>query len=233
MPDTTVSPSSTATGSETGRRPNPSPLVLTATAGAALVVGSAAFFAGMLTSPPAASDAKVDYLASLARDPGLTQVSAVLLHYGNLLMGAGFLVLPLLVRGRRGAWAAVVGALLSALALINTSGALVTDWFHLEIGRQLSPQVGAALSDAALSHPLFDLCFRPGPLTLVATLVLFTGLARAGVIGWWSLVGIVAGTAGLLFLPYDNPVLPALGVLPMLVVFGFAGVRTLQRARTR
>ncbi len=203
---------------------------LTKVAGVSLVTGAALFFAGMVTSPAMASPAKVDYLASLARDPLLTQVSAVLLHYGNLAMGVGVLVLPLLVRGRRGGLLTLVGALASALALLNTSGALVTDWFHLEIGRQLPGAAGAALSDAVLSHPLFDVAFRPGPLTLVALLVLFAGLARAGVIGWWSLAGIAAGTAGLILLPYSTPLLPALGVTPMLAVFAFAGIRMLRRA---
>lgn len=203
---------------------------LTKAAGLSLVTGAALFFAGMVTSPAMASPAKVDYLASLARDPLLTQVSAVLLHYGNLAMGVGVLVLPLLVRGRRGSLLTLVGALASALALLNTSGALVTDWFHMEIGRQLPGAAGVALSDAALSHILFDVAFRPGPLMLVAPLVLFAGLARAGVIGWWSLAAIVAGTAGLILLPYSTPVLPALGVTPLLAVFAFAGVRVLRRA---
>ena len=228
---TALATNSPRTAAPEDTRTSPAGHQLAVVGGVGLVAGAVLFFGGMLTSPAQASDAKADYLASLARNPMITQVSAVLLHYGNLLMGAGFLVLPWLVRGRRGGVLTLIGALASALALLNTSGALVSDWFHLEIGRRLGSQAGAALSDAVLAHPLFSVAFRPGPLTLVASIVLFAGLARAGVVGWWSLIGLVAGTAGLMFLPYDHPVLPALGVLPMLAVFAFAGLRVLQRVR--
>lgn len=207
------------------------PRVLTTAGGLALATGAGLFFAGLATSPAQVSDAKTDYLASLARDPLLTQVSAVLLHYGNLLIGLGALVLPFLVRGSRGAAVTLAGALATTLVFVNTSGSLLSDWFHMEIGRQLPLDVGARLSDSVFDHVLNTLSFKPGPLTLVALLVLFAGLARAGVVGWWSLAGLVLGTAGLMFLPYDQPILPALGTLPMLATIAFAGVRTLRRPR--
>ena len=46
--------------------------------------------------------ADADYIASLARDMTMTQVSALFLHYGNLFIGLGILAAPSLVRGRRG-----------------------------------------------------------------------------------------------------------------------------------
>ena len=45
------------------------------------------------------------------------------------------LALPLLVRGRRGWLPTLIGALLSALALFGTSGALFSDWMHMELAR--------------------------------------------------------------------------------------------------
>ena len=59
-------------------------------------------------------------------------------------------------------------------------------------------------------------------------LLLFIGLSRAKVIGWWSIAGIVLGTAGLILLPYDNPVRPAIGALPMLATFVVAGSRLIR-----
>jgi hypothetical protein len=102
----------------------------------------------------------------------------------------------------------------------------------MEIGRQLPPEVGARLSDSVFDHTLNTLSFKPGPLLLVALVVLFTGLARAGVVGWWTVPALVLGTAGLMFLPYSVPILPAIGTLPLLAALAFAGLRTIRRART-
>ncbi|WP_203994512.1 hypothetical protein [Virgisporangium aurantiacum] len=200
-------------------------------AGGSLIAGAAAFFAGLATSPVQNGDSKIAYLESLARDPFQTQLSALFLHYGNLLMGVGLLAVPLLVRGRRGSVVTLVGALFAALGLIQNSGALLSDWFHMEIGRGAPPEMGAAISDRVLAHPAVTLAFNPGPLIAIALLVTFAGLARAGVLGWWTLPAIVAGYAGLLMLPYDVPILPALGTVPMLAVLGAAGARVISRAR--
>jgi hypothetical protein len=232
MSSTSLAPTGTAhDASATNRDASGNSRPLSAIAGTTLLLGPAAFFAGMLTSPADGGNDKASYLASLARDPALTQASAVLLHYGNLLMGVGMLAVPLLVRGRRGRVAALVGSLLAALGLLANSGSLMTDWFHLEIGTRLPGAQGAALSDAVLAHPLLQLCFGLAPFIGLGLLVAFAGLARAGVVGWWSLPAILAGNAGLLFLPYSTPALPAVGVLPLLAVVAAAGVRVLTRSR--
>lgn len=205
--------------------------ILGIAAGTSLIAGAAAFFAGLATSPPLTGPTKIEYLESLARDPFLTQVSALFLHYGNLLMGVGLLAVPLLVRGRRGAVTTLVGALVGALTLIQMSGALLSDWFHMEIGRGLPPELGAEISDRVLAHPAQELAFGPGPLISLALVVTFVGLARAGVLGWWTVPAVIVGYAGLLFLPYSTPMLPALGVVPMLAVMAAAGWRVLARAR--
>ncbi|MGN6522748.1 MAG: hypothetical protein ACTHMZ_06060, partial [Actinomycetes bacterium] len=71
-------------------------------AGAALVAGPLLWALGMVTSPPQASMADADYIASLTRDTTMTQVSALFLHYGNLAIALGILAAPALVRGGRG-----------------------------------------------------------------------------------------------------------------------------------
>jgi hypothetical protein len=225
-PSATTSPTPPAT-TDTARR------VLPVIAGGALIAGAAMFFAGLATSPPADGDTKAEYLASLARDPFLTQLSALLLHYGNLLMGVGLLAVPLLVRGRRGSVVSLVGALLGALGLLQISGSLLSDWFHMELGRNLPLDQAAMISDQVLAHPAEQLAFNPGPLVSVALLITFVGLARAGVVGWWTVPAIIAGYAGMLFLPYSTPILPAVGAVPMLAVLALAGWRTIARTRMR
>jgi hypothetical protein len=202
-------------------------------AGAALIAGAASFFAGLATSPPQGGDDKATYLHSLAADPFLTQLSALLLHYGNLFMGAGLLAVPLLVRGRRGGVLTLIGALLGALGLIEMSGSLMSDWFHIELGRNLPAEQAVAISDRVLAHPALTLAFSPGPLVSLALLLTFVGLSRAGVVGWWTVPAVVLGYAGLLFLPYDTPILPAVGTLPLLGAMAFAGVRVLGRLHRR
>ncbi|MEV6926228.1 hypothetical protein AB0M46_17265 [Dactylosporangium sp. NPDC051485] len=209
---------------------SPAKRVMYIAAGVALVVGAVSFFAGLATSPPQADESKATYLRSLADDPFTTQLSALLLHYGNLLMGAGLLAVPLLVRGRRGAVLTAAGALLGALGLLEMSGALLSDWFHMELGRNLPVEQAVAISDQVLAHPAQQLAFTPGPLVSLALVLTFVGLARAGVVGWWTVPAVVLGYAGLLFMPYDTPVLPAVGTLPMLAAVAFAGRRVLGRA---
>lgn len=212
-------------------RQEPAHRALAVAGGVALIAGAALFFAGLATSPVQDGLDKASYIESLARDSLLTQVSAVLLHYGNLFMGAGVLALPWLVRGRRGAVATVVGALLAAVALLANSGALFADWMHLELGRSLPLEDAAAVSDAVLGHPLFQASFGIAPLISLGLIVASIGLARAGVLGWWSIPAIIAGYAGMLFLPYSMPLLPALGTLPMLAVLVVAATRVLGRVR--
>ncbi|WP_395245546.1 hypothetical protein ACGGZK_06955 [Agromyces sp. MMS24-K17] len=206
-------------------------IALAAAGGVALLAGPALFFAGLATSPVQEGEDKASYIASLAADPALTQLSAVLLHYGNLLMGAGVLALAWLVRGKRGAIPAVIGALLASLALLVNSGALYADWMHLELGRRLDPVTGAAISEAVYAHLPFQLSFQLSPLIAVGLIVAAIGLLRAGVMGWWTIPAVVAGQVGMLFLPYSMPLLPALGVTPLLAVLVVAGLRVLGRVR--
>ncbi|SDE89552.1 hypothetical protein SAMN05660485_02032 [Blastococcus fimeti] len=217
------------------RRPdpsNPAPRVLSRLAGAALPIGVAAFVGGILTSPLATGDDRADYLEALGRDPALTELSAVLLHYGNLLLGVGVLALPLLVRGRRGWLPTLIGALLSALGLLATSGALFTDWFHMEMARELPIDQAVMISERVLSAPLQQLCFGLDPLLMLGLPVVVFGLCRAGVLGWWSLAAVVAGTALLPFSPADSNLVPALAFALIQLPLAVAGLRMVTRARS-
>jgi hypothetical protein len=210
---------------------NPAPRVLTRLAGGALPLGAAAFVAGILTSPIATGDDRAAYLESLGRDPGLTQLSAVLLHHGNLLLGVGALVLPLLVRGRRGWLPALLGALLSTLALLSTSGALFTDWFHMELARTLPIDQAVTISERVLSAPLQQLCFGLDPLLALGLPLVVFGLCRSGVLGWWALGAVVAGTVLLPFSPAEGNLVPAVAFALIQLPLAVAGVRAIARVR--
>ncbi len=200
-----------AAASTSAALPNRTHRALAVAGGVALIAGPTLFFAGLATSPVQDGVDKASYIESLTRDPLLTQVSAFLLHYGNVLMGLGVLALAWLVRGRRGSFPALIGALLASVALLDNSGSLFADWMHLELGRGLDLVDAAAISDAVYGHLLFQLSFGVAPLISVGLLALAVGLVRAGVLGWWTIPAIVVGYAGMLFLPYSIPLLPALG----------------------
>lgn len=211
----------------------PTPRVLTRLAGAALPAGAVAFAAGMLSSPIATGDDRASYLESLGRDPGLTQLSAVFLHYGNLLLGVGALALPLLVRGRRGWLPSLIGALVSALALLETSGALFSDWMHMELARNLPIDQAVTISEKVLGAPLLQLCFGLDPLLLLGLPLVVFGLCRAGVLGWWTLAAVVAGTVLLPFSPTSNNLVVAVAFGLIQLPLALAGVRLIARTRLR
>ena len=228
----------TSTTTRTATGPVPAPDVppdgtnarrLTALAGVALVVGAASQLAGLASSHPETSPGRAAYLAASAAGPLRTQVSAFLLHYAAVGMGLGLLVAPVLVRGRRGSVLTLVGTLVASLCLVNLSGAIFVDWVHLQLGLDLPVGQGAALSDRMYAHPWLEATFGLAPLIAVGLVLTFVGLARAGVVGWWTVPAVVLGYAGMLLLPYSTPVLPALGSLPMLAAL----VRIAWAARER
>ncbi len=229
----TVVPSAPAPIELAAEPTSPAPRILTRIAGGALPVGAVLFAAGILSSPIATGDDRASYLASLGRDPGLTQLSAVFLHYGNLLLGLGAVALPLLVRGRRGWLPSLVGALLSALALLGTSGALFSDWMHMELARNLPTDQAVSISEKVLGAPLLQLCFGLDPLLLLGLPLVVFGLCRAGVLGWWTLASVVAGTVLLPFSPASGNLVPTIAFVLIQLPLAVAGVRLITRSRIR
>jgi hypothetical protein len=227
----TLSPTAPTSADTAAEATSPAPRVLTRLAGGALPVGAVLFAAGMLTSPIATGDDRASYLESLGRDPGLTQLSALFLHYGNLFLGVGALALPLLVRGRRGWLPTLIGALLSALALFGTSGALFSDWMHMELAQTVPMDQAVTVSENVLSAPLLQLAFGLDPLLLLGLPLVVFGLCRAGVLGWWALGSVVAGTVLLPFSPATGNLVPAVAFALIQLPLAVAGVRLIARTR--
>jgi hypothetical protein len=199
-------------------------------AGLALVAGPVLWAAGMWTSPSAAGTSDVDYVTSLGRDGTLTQVSALLLHYGNLAIGLGVLAAASLLRGRAGSRLTVLGAVLTAVGFTSVSGMLLSDWWNLSLANNLPVETAAKVFGDFKDSSLLFLWDGLEIFSLVGTLLLLAGLARAGVLGWWSLGVLVAGVAGLMLIPWDMPQLSAVAVLVGFSPFAMIGGRLLQRA---
>jgi hypothetical protein len=204
--------------------------LLVPVAGGALIAGSLLYVAGMATSPSAVSVEPADYIASLARDPGQTTLSAVLLHYGNLALALAWLAVPALVRGRKGRIGTIAGALVTAVGLVTVAGFVLYDYWTGAIGRLLDADTAVELFDTVAADPGL---VPVGLLTLFGLLgpvVAFVGLARAGVTGWWLLVPAVAslvGSAVVPFAPLTHAGFALVGAVPVVVV----GMRLLGRNR--
>ncbi|MGY1651588.1 hypothetical protein [Geodermatophilus sp. SYSU D01119] len=199
-------------------------------AGGAMVAGSLLYVAGLATSPPQASPADADYIASLAADPGQTAVSALLLHYGNMALALAWLAAPALVRGRRGRIPTIVGALLSAIGLVTVTGMVLYDFWTGGIGQELPADTALALFESVQGAPAVAVVGTVTLLGLLGPLVGFSGLARAGVISWWLLVPAVAclvASAALTFTPLLHAGFALVGAVPAVVV----GARMVQRRR--
>ena len=200
-------------------------------AGVALVAGPVLFSLGMFTVPPQTSMADADYVASLARDTTLTQVSALFLHYANIAMGLGLLAAPALVRGRRGRIPTVLGALLAVIGFVNVSGQILSDWWNMSAGRTVSAEQAVAIFDGVKGASLMPFWDATEAFSLLGPVLVFVGLARAGVLGWWTIPVFVGGVVGLMFIPIQMIVVVALGVLVGFSPIAFVGIRLLQRAR--
>lgn len=225
---TTLTPTSSAPAL---RRPSPAARVMPVAAAAALVAGPVLWSAGMFTSPPADSMADADYIASLARDTTMTQVSALFLHYGNLAIGAGILAAPSLVRGARGAWAVSIGALLTAIGFLNVAGLVLADWWNAATGNLLSTDQAVAVFQHVKTASLFPLWDGTEIFSLLGSVLVLGGLMRAGVLGWWPIPVLVASVAGLFAFGDTSPLVVAVMVLVGFSPFALIGVRLLQRVR--
>ncbi|MFG6192258.1 hypothetical protein [Nonomuraea sp. JJY05] len=199
--------------------------------GVALIAGPVLVFAGMMACPPQDSDSTLHYVTSLARDSFLTELSAILLHYGLVVGALGALAVPGLVRGSKGRLLTVAGALASAVSMLNVSGAVRDDWWRMILGQQLEMNVAVQLSEAVDAASFMPLWSGTELFAFLGLLALSTGLARAGVAGWWLTAVYVAAFAGMMVIPihltYVIGGVFTLLFLPLVV----AGVRLLRRER--
>jgi hypothetical protein len=229
---TTLDPTTTSTtaSAESADAAHRTRRLLFRLGGAALVAGPALFVAGALTSPAQTSDAAADYIVALGRDPLLTQWSALFFHYGNLLMGAAAVLLPLLVRGRRGRAVTIAGALMAALGFLNTSGAVLSDWWIMEAEARLPLDRAQELSEAVLGSPVLAAWSGLQDIALVGVVVALVGLARAGVVRWWLVPAPVVCFAAAFVIPLSLPLLVSAVIALAFAPLAWVGVIAYRRA---
>ncbi|MEU4722373.1 hypothetical protein AB0G06_22380 [Nonomuraea dietziae] len=199
--------------------------------GAALIAGPLLMFAGMMTCPPQDSDSTVDYVTSLASDSFLTELSAILLHYGLIAGALGAMVVPGLIRGRKGRWPTLFGALATAVGLLNVSGAVRDDWWRMVIGRQLPIDVAVRVSDTVDGSAFMPLWSDTEMFAFLGLLALCAGLARAGVVGWWLTAVYLGAFVAMMFIPIHLTYVVGGAFSLLFLPLAVAGVRTFQRER--
>ena len=189
MTTTAPTPSATSlsTASDAGIVGAPLRKPLSIIGGAAMLVTPLLIIGGELSSPPQASRAMGDYIESLARDPGLTSISATLLHYGWVTMALGLLVAMTLVRGRKGRILTLIGGLAGGFVSVQMSALMLNDYFLDALGNNLAMGDAVKVANAMMvegdlwSH----VWWQSGKLVILLPVLLYAGLARAGVISWW------------------------------------------------
>lgn len=234
-PITTIGPLPTgaATGAAAADPAVPTRRSLYRLAGGALIAGPALYLAGMLTCPPQDGPDTADYLGSLARDTTLTETSAILLHYANLLTGVGLLVVPLLVRGAKGRILTLLGTLGAVLTMLNISGAVKDDWWRMVIGRTVPMDVAVRISDTVDASSLLSLWRGTSMIGFVGLLLVYVGLARSGVLGWWAPALYLAAFVGMMTVPVSLTVVYGLVFTSLFAPLAVVGVRAIRRAGVR
>jgi len=195
------------------------PTALFRFAGVALAAFPLLFASGMLASPPQTEDGEAGYIASLAADPGLSLLSANLLHYSWVALALGVVGLIGLVASRRGrAWVAIASVAV-AVGAVQMSGLLLSDWFLVSAGNTLTLDQALAMNANAQETTAMIWGMSAQLLTLVGLPVLTLGLARARVVSWWiaplPLLAFIVpmfnlgAVAAIAFLPLMAPVFVA------------------------
>lgn len=178
-------------------------------AGLACVVGA--------VFDPAAGESGQEMYRTYAAHPEPLQLKSLGYHWAYAFwIGTALLVTPW-VRAR-GSVLATLGAVLGFAGMTTLPGLLAVDWYDSAVGQLHGVEAVGALHehmDATMwGLPYFML---PGIVGLALALPLsVAGLARAGVVHWWSLAAVVG--AFVVFLASQATWWGAVGTLVLLTV---------------
>ncbi|MFF5227582.1 hypothetical protein [Dactylosporangium sp. NPDC000521] len=175
-----------------------------------LVAAPVVFGAGLLTVPGLSPD-----IEESVRQPGLAQVSALLLHWAWVLFVPGMLLL--MRRGRRFTSAA---AAVTAFALMHFSGLMVGDFSDLAVRQTVPAELAAKVTEAFGGYALFAFGWAM-PAMLVSLLGLIAvpiGAAADGLVRWW--VPVLTGLGVVAFLAVGVGPLSVLSPLLLLAGYG-------------
>ena len=128
----------------------------------------------------------------MAAHPAQAQLSAVVLHFGYLLLiPAAFALVHLARRGARRL--TYTGLALTVLGA-GLSGLLISDFFELSLAQHLPLATAVRVDDAGKQYALGALLAKPTALAAVLGLVLLTvAVWRSGWVSWWPAAVMLVG----------------------------------------
>lgn len=163
------------------------------TAGLCIAGAGALIFAGFVATPWQGSSATIATMRTYLAHPMQTQIAAVLLHFGYLLLiPAAFALARLARRGARRL--SHTGLVLSVLGA-GLSGLLVTDFYELAMAQHLPLATAVSLADSTKHYALgFGLIGLTSNVGAILGLVLLAVAAwRARWVSWLPAAAILAG----------------------------------------
>lgn len=115
-------------------------------------------------------------------------ISAAFLHYYWVALLFGALAATGLVRGRRGRGLTTVAGIATAFGAVQISGMLLSDHFLASMGAHLPMDAAVAVfENLDAGVPWVGIWMLTGQVFgLLGPVLLLAGLARSGVVGWWT-----------------------------------------------
>ena len=161
-------------------------------AGISMIGAGVLILAGVLIGPWQSDDSWRTYLLTYAAEPVRAQTSAVVLHFGFLLLLPTILGLAMVTQQAR--LLNRIGLGLGILGAGTLPGLLIVDFYDIAIGQMLPIEQGIALEEKVESMSGQLIIFVPTIVGLLLALTLL-GIAawRVGFAPWWSSALVVAG----------------------------------------
>ncbi|HTU14945.1 MAG TPA: hypothetical protein VMF31_07090 [Solirubrobacterales bacterium] len=210
---------------------NPNPFPSRRLTAICLIAAGVLMVVGFAVTPWESEQTSRAYHDTLAANADQSQVAAVFLHFGYLLLvPAAFGIMSLLAP--RGGWLLKIGGVISVFGMATLPGLLVTDSYDLAMAQELPRDVSVRVTDAAGELPLSMIMTLPAVLGVVLGMILlFVALWRAGEVAVWSPVLVAAGW--IVSFASFGLVTIVIGGSVMLAGFVLAAIRLLAPERTR
>lgn len=192
-----------------------------------LIAWPVTHFTGFVTGPPGSTHAPDVFRAHATQ----VQVSGLILHWNAILIVPVMLALAYLLYDRMPRFAAIFG-LVGAVAAINGSSLLLSDFYDLALAVSVPDATAVEVTELAYGYPAVVFGFLlPGFLLHPALLGLMIALVKVGRARWWQPVLLVIGLAVPFLTADQSTLVQATGALFIGGATVPIGVQMLRRVR--
>ena len=124
----------------------------------------------------------------------------------------------------------MIGTLAAVLTMLNISGAVKDDWWRMEIRQTVPMEVAVRISDAVDASALLAPWRDVSMIGFLGLVLVYVGLARAGVIGWWAPAVYGVPLVGMFTVPVSLTLVYGLVFTALFAPLAVVGVRAIQRS---